>query len=298
MRRFGLFVAFLVVTTTCSPAGMSAVFALAAPADGIRRCSTAAQSRSGEILVRGQCYPTRQLSRGKSGPPTRVVYCGRPSARVNGLWNQECGAPRICVRIVNGVPRDIDVFATLTLVHHRWVRPRIWCPENGRPGVDLAALRDQAVRLLPAVQIGAAWSDVTLVNLETLLWAGTPIERDLAPVTVLGQQVALRVHFLRADWDFGDGSTDTVTTPGKEYDEATDPCRTPQCPHYYGHTYVRTGTVSITLAVTWHAQYRPDGGSWTDIPGEITGPADSHRLVVEQARGILVPNPGDQQPTE
>jgi hypothetical protein len=151
-------------------------------------------------------------------------------------------------------------------------------------------LREQAIRLLPHVAIGSAWKDVALVNAETILWAATEPTRALADATLAGQHIALRIHFVSAHWDYGDGTTQTVTSPGKPYRQ-TDPCHTAQCPHYFGHTYSQIGTMTITLAVTWHAQYRTTG-PWIDIPDDITGSASSHTLVVKQARGVLVPNPG------
>jgi hypothetical protein len=191
-----------------------------------------------------------------------------------------------------GKQTELDAFATLTLVNGRWADPVVWCPANARPALDLAGLRDRAERLLPKVGIGSAWTTVALVNAETVLWAGTGPDRSLPSVTILGRAVQLRIHFDRADWDFGDGSTDTTADPGKPYDSHGDPCRTAQCLDYYGHTYAQTGVMTITLTVTWHAQYRL-GATWTDIAGTITGPTSRRVLTVKQARGILVPNPGE-----
>jgi hypothetical protein len=48
----------------------------------------------------------------------------------------------------------------------------------------------------------------------------------------------------------------------------------------------------ITLAVTWHAQYRLGTGTWIDIAGDITGLSAQRALTVKQSRAILVPDPG------
>jgi hypothetical protein len=104
--------------------------------------------------------------------------------------------------------------------------------------------------------------------------------------------VALRIHLSEARWDFGDGTTDSSPDPGKPYDDARDPCRTKQCPDYYGHTYTKTGRRTIVLTLGWHAQYNP-GGGWIDIPGTLTGPSARQSLTVKQARAVLVPNPGE-----
>ena len=98
--------------------------------------------------------------------------------------------------------------------------------------------------------------------------------------------VQLRIHLDYAHWGFGDGTTATLTTAGKPYDPTGDPCRTAQCPDYYGHTYTRTGRMTITLTVSWRAQYRLTGGTWTDIDGPVTGPTSQHVLTVKEARGV------------
>jgi hypothetical protein len=242
------------------------------------------------VLVNGVCRPA--LAGGFAhGPQTKTVFCGIP----NGRWNPQCGQPLKCFTTdkASGKPVPTNAFATLTLVGGRWTKPVTWCPANARPALDVAALRDRAVRLLPKVQIGSAWTTTALVNAETVLWADTGAARDLGPVTVIGQRVQLRIAFARANWDFGDGSTDTVTTPGKAYDSTGDPCRTAQCADYYGHTYEATGPMTITLTVTWQAQYRAGNGAWTDIVGPITGPTTTHAITLKQARGVLIPNPGD-----
>ncbi len=187
-----------------------------------------------------------------------------------------------------------DAFATLIRQHGAWLLQSVWCPATTTPAPSLAALRDQTLRLLPHVAIGAAWSTSTLINVETVLWADTGTARNLASVTVLGQPVALRIRFAHAYWSFGDGDTDTATTPGPAY-TATDPCSTVQCPHYYGHTYTSTGAPTITLTVAWHAQFSLDHArTWTDVePAPLTGPQATHQLRVLQARGVLVPNPAE-----
>jgi hypothetical protein len=258
-------------------------------------CAVAGSPHREGIKIALICYKRSTAPASTTPPKTKTVICGRPSSSDNGLWNRLCGAPRACVRInkATGKQIEVDAFATVTLIDGRWTNPVVWCPANSQPAVDLTALRDQALRLLPTVRIGSAWTTTALVNAETVLWAATTTDRRLPAVTVLGQRIQLRIHFDHADWDFGDGNTDTTTDPGKPYDPTGDPCRTAQCPDYYGHTYTRTGTMTITLDVTWHAQYSLDGTTWTDIAAPITGPVSSHVLALKEARGILVPNPGD-----
>jgi hypothetical protein len=91
------------------------------------------------------------------------------------------------------------------------------------------------------------------------------------------------------DWDFGDGTKATATTPGRAYDPA-DPCRTARCPGYWGHVYTVTGAMHLSAQVTWSGQFRVAGGAWEDIAGTVTGPRQTTTLTVKQARGVLVPD--------
>ena len=152
-------------------------------------------------------------------------------------------------------------------------------------------VRDQARRLLPHPMIGSAPpGHVTLVNIETVLWVNTAPERQLGTVNLLGRRVDIRAHIDRVTWDFGDDSSTTTNGPGEAYSD-THPCRTKQCPGYFGHTYTDAGTMTITADLTWTGQFRVDGGAWQTIPGTVTAEATSTTIDVKEARGVLVPNP-------
>lgn len=169
----------------------------------------------------------------------------------------------------------------------------VWCPATAAPIPTTDALREQVLRLLPTVAVGSAWSTRALVNAQTVLWASTAPDRTLPTATVVGRRVALRISFDHATWDFGDGHADTTTDPGRAYDRTADPCRTAQCPGYYGHTYRATGPVTITLRVAWRAEFSLDNGaSWTPVDTvALAGPTATHRLLVVQSRAVLVPDP-------
>jgi len=95
-----------------------------------------------------------------------------------------------------------------------------------------------------------------------------------------------------ATWTFGDAATDTTSGPGTAYDPTRNPCRSAQCPGYYGHTYTTTGSHTITLTIAWHATYSLDGSTWTDVdPAPLTGPTATTAITVRLARAVLVPDP-------
>jgi hypothetical protein len=191
--------------------------------------------------------------------------------------------------------RPLSTVARLELRGGVWTVTGVDCavaPAGAAPAQVTAAMaRAQAQRLVPHPAIGTAPPGGTsLVNIQTITWLATPADRTLPTVRLLGRQVQLRVHLARVAWDFGDQQQATSTGPGRAYTR-TDPCTTQQCPGYFGHTYTRTGTVTITARVTWTGRYRVDAGPWQAIPGTVTAPAAAATLTLRQARAILVPPP-------
>jgi hypothetical protein len=172
-----------------------------------------------------------------------------------------------------------------------WVAVRDWCPQaGGVPGAG--AVRDRVVKLLPVVAARST-DAATLVNIQTIVWADTPIRRSLGRVRVAGQPVWVRLVFARARWEFGDGDADTTATPGKVYDPDTDACASVMCPDYYGHVYRTTGVMTVRVRVAWRASYSLDGTHFQPVdPAPLTGPPATLRIHVRQARAVLVPNPG------
>lgn len=246
------------------------------------------------VMIGGQCQPasggshTTTVSR-----PTRRVSCGAPAGQDLSTSNQVCGRAYTCW--VNDPKRGRVLEAAYGVFVEQngaWVLESVWCPNQAKPVPTAAALRQEVLRLLPTVAVGVAWKTMALVNAETVLWAATDAHRSLGNVTIIGRKVGLRIGFDHANWDFGDGSTDTASSPGKAYTDA-DPCHTAQCADYYGHTYTDTGERTIRLTVAWNAEFSLDGGrTWAPVDqAPLTGPQATHTLTVEQARGILVPNP-------
>ncbi len=173
-----------------------------------------------------------------------------------------------------------------------WTTIAVWCPGDVRPVPTTEALRDQALRLLPTVAIGAAPRGNTLVTMQTIFWADTSSRRGLGTVTVVGEKVWLRISFVRARWTYGDGAGDTSTHPGLAYGNGRW-CATKLCPDFLGHVYVRTGRMQVTLAVDWTAQYSLDGAHYSDIgTTPLTGPTASSTVTVHEARTVLVRTPG------
>ncbi|WP_375479638.1 hypothetical protein [uncultured Jatrophihabitans sp.] len=159
--------------------------------------------------------------------------------------------------------------------------------------VTAADVRARAVRLIPSASVGVAPHTATLVNIQTVMWANTPAIRELPAVAILGRRVTIGIKIDHVDWRFGDGVSATTHDAGQSYDGARHPCRTVTCPGYFGHVYTATGAVRVSATVSWVATFRVDGGATQTIPGAIAGPTAQTPLQVKEARGVLVPNPGE-----
>lgn len=233
-------------------------------------------------------------------PVTRVVDCGprQVAGQQQPRPGDACGEVRYACDVYSAAQLPTDPKATTEATLRRypdgsWALNGINCVARAAaPQVTPLLVLAQVRRLVPHPKIGVAPpGGTTLVNIQTLLWLDTPADQSLGTVTLLGHRIALRVHVDRADWDFGDGQSDTTDSPERKYDPA-DHCHTVICPDYWGHVYDTTGRMTITATVTWSGRYRVDGGSWQDVPDTVNGSAASTHVTVRQARGVLVPDPG------
>ena len=152
-------------------------------------------------------------------------------------------------------------------------------------------VRARATRLIPRAAIGVAPEQATLVNIETVMWVDAPRRRTLPTVTILGRDVHITIRLAHVTWDFGDGRSRTTNSAGTPYDR---PCDTKMCPGYFGHVYRHTGRRQITATATWTASFTVGGGRPVAIPGTVAGPTAGADIHVKEARGVLVPNPGER----
>jgi hypothetical protein len=254
------------------------------------------------VMVNGECEPVNADPVGDSPAlEYRYVGCEADGTAIylaTVLTGTRCNTdvPRCTLLMDGGQSGPHPVVAYEDQVRQQgsavWINLGFWCPQSTAPlpaaGPDVAAIRDRVVRLLPRVAAVTTGPN-TLVNIQTLLWADTAEQRSLGRVTVVGQPVWLRLAFDHAVWDFGDGSRASSAVPGKAYDAVGDPCRTVSCPDYFGHTYTRTGAMTVRVQVAWRASYSLDGQNYQPVDdAPITGPAGTAQIHVRQARGILV----------
>lgn len=200
---------------------------------------------------------------------------------------------RICPP-VNGKP--VHSFVSVTTFTNGTTVITPFCPGQRRaaaaPLVPITAntVRASVEKVLPRPIIGSAPpADATpLVNVQVITWIKNHNGQvALGSATLLGRTVDFRGTVTHVDWNFGDGSSGASKGPGRPYDFAVNPCRTYTCPGYFGHVYARRGPVTITARASWFAQFRVDGGAWTDI-GAVQGRLGQLALTIHSARTILV----------
>ena len=115
----------------------------------------------------------------------------------------------------------------------------------------------------------------TLVNYDTGFYTTTRAV-TLPEFSLLGSTIRVTAHPQRYDWTFGDGTTADDAGPGAK--DALD----------VSHTYRRTGSLRVSLTVTWTGTFTVDGGAARDVFGTAQTTSLPTPLQVKQARAELV----------
>jgi len=130
---------------------------------------------------------------------------------------------------------------------------------------------------IPPEQVEAP--NYTLVNLETTFYTTpAPIDRSL---TIIGYAVDVHIEPTSYTWQWGDGSSDTTTTPGEPYPN-TD------VTHTYVHATRDGPSNAVSVDVTHSIRYRVDGGEWLEVPETIAIAGEATGLPIKQAAAVLV----------
>ncbi|HVE64487.1 MAG TPA: PKD domain-containing protein [Mycobacteriales bacterium] len=119
--------------------------------------------------------------------------------------------------------------------------------------------------------------DGGVVNLETIFYADTPRTITLAPLRILGFDVAITATATNYHWTWGDGSSLDTASPGTPYPD-----------HDVTHVYRRPGSYRVHVTVTYTGTYSVDGGATAPIVGTVTVPGPGVDITVREARAELV----------
>ena len=179
-----------------------------------------------------------------------------------------------------------------------WIRVGSTCQPGdvpaGAAADDGAALRAAIEQAFATTPLATPTAHVqppggaTLINLRTyfqLTWPPTPGDDGYAPghirsLTLLGQDVQLRIRAASHTYDFADGERlGPTTSAGGPYPTGD-----------ITHTYTKTGTYTPTALTTLTADYRLPGAPWQPVTGTATRTTALGPLEVLAVRPVLVPN--------
>lgn len=128
---------------------------------------------------------------------------------------------------------------------------------------------------MPAFKSQVQPAAKTLVNFDTIFFTSArPFNRD---VTILGQNVNLRITPSRFTWHYGDGTSASTTSPGAKYPRK-------DVVHRYQQAHV---TVNHHLTINWSARWRLNGGAWQDVNGTATSTGPNTALRIAEAVPVL-----------
>ncbi|WP_447522201.1 PKD domain-containing protein [Salinibacterium sp. NYA9b] len=122
-----------------------------------------------------------------------------------------------------------------------------------------------------------------IVGLDTNFYANA--SAHVVDGTLFGGTAQVRFTPSSYNWDYGDGSTATTSNPGKTWAKYRitefDPTPT-------SHVFEEPGNYTITLAVTYAAEYRVAGSSWQNVVGTLTIVAPPLTATAGHATTVLV----------
>ena len=117
----------------------------------------------------------------------------------------------------------------------------------------------------------------TLVNLDTNFYTDNS-DFTVIPVTLVQSEVRVQAEPISYTWHFGDGVSETTTSPGAPYPDLD-----------VAHVYESADAVVVRVDTTYgNASFSVGGGAWEAIPSTITIPGAESDLDILEAKPQLV----------
>ena len=123
----------------------------------------------------------------------------------------------------------------------------------------------------------------TVIGLPTNFVAGASVHTLSG--SLLGFPADVRFAPVGYRWDYGDGGHDSSSTGGATWAALNLPEFSETAT---SHSYRETGSFTITLRVSFAAEYRFDGQTWRNVRGTLAVPASPLTVVAGEARTVLV----------
>lgn len=157
------------------------------------------------------------------------------------------------------------------------------CTSTPEPGIPTITISDIATfRPTPGRQQMEpdGW---TVAGLDTNFYAIT--EPHVVPGTLLGRPADVRFTPISFRWTYGDGGAATLATKGSTW-AALGIAEFEPTPT--SHVYEQLGDYTITLTITFAAEYRFAASAWRPVVGTIALPANDLHIRVGTAKTVLV----------
>jgi len=160
-------------------------------------------------------------------------------------------------------------------------------PAPGTPGLD-----DVARFLVGNPTVTSEPSGWTVVGAQTNFIAVAG-ERERSG-QLLGQPVTVHFTPVSYTWRYGDGSGQTVSTPGASWAASGLPQFAKTAT---SHVYENRGTYTVTVTVAFSARYQFAGQAWAGIPGTLALTSDPITVTVKGVKTVLVGKTCAENPT-
>lgn len=234
-------------------------------------CAASTDTNCGLLQTAGDCRSTLQCPR-TNGPhknPTTItvrIYQYSRDPHLRDLYNTYQDRLTTCKNLRAAHRQNTARYKKLCVAQH------------AQPQLTEDIVREQFRRLpLPRGDLAFQPSWGALVNKREIFYTRAERDHDYR-MTLLGHQVVLHTHVQSYAWTWGDGTAvNTFDVPGGPYPDFD-----------VSHTYTRPATCTVSVALTYTATYRVDGGPTQQIHGTATVPGDPVDVRVVAAHAVLV----------
>ncbi|WP_237656907.1 PKD domain-containing protein [Agreia sp. COWG] len=145
-------------------------------------------------------------------------------------------------------------------------------------------IRDVA-RLVPSAgAMGMEPSGWMVVGLPTNFYATAPVE--VVGATILGQAAEVRFTASSFAWNYGDGASLTTADGGSTWAALAVPEFSNTVT---SHVYRAPGRYTITLSVSYSAEYRIGASGWQELQGTVPSVSPPLTATAAQGKTVLVP---------
>ncbi len=179
----------------------------------------------------------------------------------------------------------------VTYLNGRCVDYAFQRPDDTTPGTPTITLTDLASFAPAPVTLSAEPDNVGIADMPANFLATASVHTQTG--TLFGQPLSVRFTPVGYDFTYGDGTTATLTTPGRTWEELGQAQFTPTPT---SHVYADRGTYAADVDVRYTAEI-DFGTGWYPIDGELTTDGPVQQIRIFEAHTALVAYTCTEKPT-